>query len=95
MTATWLSASIANVLNVVVGAAIGLWFTKFKWVVGLPILIGFGTNAVFDFISYRDPLIHPLAIILDSVGFLFWAVVGFWLKRFVTKTNEKARAAER
>jgi hypothetical protein len=86
---------LLNVLSIVFGGAIGLWFTKFKWVVGVPILLGFAVNAVFDFISYHDPLVHPLAIILDSVGFLFWAVISFWLKRFITKTNEKAQAAER
>jgi uncharacterized delta-60 repeat protein len=92
MTPYWfLNVTLFNLLNVIIGAVIGLSVSNWKWLVGLPILLGIGVNW-FDLISYGDPFMHPaLTVALDSIGFLAWAFFFYFLKRLISMTQPTTR----
>jgi hypothetical protein len=51
MTPYWfLNVTLFNILNVIIGAVIGLSFSNWKWLVGLSILLGVGVHFVLTFV---------------------------------------------
>jgi hypothetical protein len=95
MTPYWfLNVSLFNLLNAAVGAAIGLYFANWKWILGLPVLLGVGINFLFDLISYGNPFEHPQTMVLETIGYLSWTIIFYFVKKIVVKTQERAGALD-